>query len=495
MLLTGTTCTQFQLWDAIRSLDYLASHPQVDSSRLASTGQSGGGTLSMLLAAVDDRLKTIAVFSGNTENLAAANFLPPGSTDDAEQDLVGAGPLGFDRWDLLYPFAPKPLLISISAKDSFGTYSPNYVSESWSEYRRLAKAYGMMGSPRNLQWADTPLPHGLSYDSRLVLYNWLSRHLKGQEPEIPQEPPTSPEPDAKLWVTPTGNVFKSLGSETPFQWTKKRTSIRTQKRLEDLLGVGQIEPAAVSLRKVPSTNGITIEAVDIESDVHLPAWVFHPRTASKAALIVLHPSGRNSMWTEGGLCHQLATAGLTVCAPDIRGIGDLTPEFSPGAAGYAREHELEEDYAWSSLCLGKPLLGQRVTDIIAVAKTIDTPVAIAAFGKMAIPALFAAALTPSINKIYLAGGLSSYRNIVETENYRHTFADFIPGILAQTDLPEVVAVLAPRHVIIAGAVNAAGALHPAAEVRNTYAAALERGHLEIREKAEWSAAALLQFVA
>ena len=26
MLLTGTTCTQFQLWDAIRSLDYLAAH-------------------------------------------------------------------------------------------------------------------------------------------------------------------------------------------------------------------------------------------------------------------------------------------------------------------------------------------------------------------------------------------------------------------------------------------------------------------------------------
>ena len=45
MLLAGTTCSQFQLWDAIRSLDYLAAHPLVDASKLASTGQSGGAHL------------------------------------------------------------------------------------------------------------------------------------------------------------------------------------------------------------------------------------------------------------------------------------------------------------------------------------------------------------------------------------------------------------------------------------------------------------------
>ena len=33
MLLVGTTCTQFQLWEAIRSLDYLANHPLVNPKR------------------------------------------------------------------------------------------------------------------------------------------------------------------------------------------------------------------------------------------------------------------------------------------------------------------------------------------------------------------------------------------------------------------------------------------------------------------------------
>jgi dienelactone hydrolase len=110
LLLLGDSASRYQVWDAIRSLDYLVSHALVDPHRLASTGQSGGATLTMLLACVDERLSTVAVSSGNTENAACADFNPPGSTDDAEQDLIGSGPLGFDRWDLLYPLAPKPLL-------------------------------------------------------------------------------------------------------------------------------------------------------------------------------------------------------------------------------------------------------------------------------------------------------------------------------------------------------------------------------------------------
>ena len=74
MLLYGDTTTRLQLWDAIRSLDFLAAHPLVDPKRLASTGHSGGGTLTMLLAAADDRLAAAAVCMGNLENVACRPF-------------------------------------------------------------------------------------------------------------------------------------------------------------------------------------------------------------------------------------------------------------------------------------------------------------------------------------------------------------------------------------------------------------------------------------
>ena len=122
---SGTPCAAWTCWRRTR---------KVDPRRLASTGQSGGGTLTMILAAMDDRLAAAAVSSGNTENFAVSPFLAPGSSDDAEQDLIGSGPLAFDRWDLLWPIAPKPLLVAVSAHDFFGTYSPSYERSGREEF-------------------------------------------------------------------------------------------------------------------------------------------------------------------------------------------------------------------------------------------------------------------------------------------------------------------------------------------------------------------------
>jgi dienelactone hydrolase len=510
MLLAGWTSTQLQLWDAIRSLDYLASHPQVDARRLASTGQSGGATLTMLLCAVEDRLKTAAVFSGNTENVACPGFLPPGSTDDAEQDFIGSGPLGFDRWDLFYPFAPKPMLISISDKDSFGTYSPNYVKDSWREYQRLAGAYRVLGAAPMLRWTDTPLPHGLSYDSRLELYNWMLRRLKGETRTVREEPPTSLETDEDLRVSKAGNLVRSLGSVTPFQLNLERVANlpRPPKpaALRQLLRLEEPRPASrpESLRKVPSLGGVEIEALDIASapGVNLPAWFFHPKaSAGKAALLLLHPSGRNAVWKEDELAPQLAIAGIPVCAVDVRGIGDLRPEFSAGAPGYEGGHEAEEDYAWASLILGRPLVGQRVTDVLAAARAMRSMlgpgarIAVAALGAMTVPALLAGALEEKVDRLYLAGGLCSYRSIAETERYRHPLANFIPSILAHTDLPDIAAGLSPRRLVLAGPVNAAGKALTIQEGRGIYAEALRSPGIEVRENAEWSARSLAEFCA
>lgn len=488
MLLVGDTATRLQTWDAVRSLDYLAAHPLVDSRRLASTGQSGGGTNTMLLAAVDDRLAAAAVACPNTENVAARNFIPPGATDDAEQNFIGSGPLGFDRWDLLYPMAPKPLLVLVSAKDFAGTYSPNYIENGREEYQRLSAVYARLGHLDHLGWHETPLPHGLSYDLRLQIYNWMSRWLLERPQAITEEPVIKPIPEERLRVTKQGNVVVAFGGLTPAALARKGWSAQSARgsSLARVFQPRKPDPqvkAAVVGRT--SYRTATLEAIEVQSapDVFLPAWLYLPmgRTV-RQTLLVLDSAGRQS-WREGELFHRLAESGFAVCAADIRGFGDLAPELTSGAARYARSHSTEQHYAWASLILGEPLAAQRVTDILSLVQALASrpdlrtaPIAVAARGLLTTPALFTAAFETRIRALLLSGGLISFQEIFEADQFAgggyftppqeanlDVFGSLVPKLLNHTDLPAIAASLAPRQVVIAGPRAASGSvMEPAA---------------------------------
>jgi len=406
----------------------------------------------MLLSAVDERLSAAVVCSGNTENFACANFNPPGSTDDAEQNFLNAGPLGFDRWDLLYPLAPKPLLITVSDKDFFGTYSPAYIENGWEEFQKLKRVYGVMGMTQKLEWGGTPMPHSLGYDTRLQTYNFFEKWLKGSAKKIDREPPTAPERDETLWVTKQGNVVAAFHGETPHSLVRKQQSGKAPVDLEKLLVIERRKPEWRSLKKVPG-NGISMEAVEFRTTetVWIPAWLYAPEKGGEEVLVVLEPSGRNFAWQEDGLYQRLAAAGCTLCLPDVRGIGDTKPEFSRGAPGYGRSHQEDDHYAWASLMLGVPLLGQRVTDVLHVCRSLKSRykrVRLAARGQLTVVAEFAAAMEPGIDSLYLWGRLESYRSLVDAQTPNYPFANYVPGILNHLDLADIRAKIAPRTIVV-----------------------------------------------
>src|SRR6516164_3098982 len=499
MILKGITSTRLQTWDSMRSLDYLASHSLVDPQRLAATGQSGGGTTTMLLAAVDDRLAAAAPCCANTENVACANFIPPGSTDDAEQDLIASGPVGFDRWDLLYPLAPKPLLVLVSNRDFFGTYSPNYIASGTEEFRKLRAVYETLGHADRLAWYGSPLPHGLSYAMRLQIYSWFGRWLKDDSRPVTVEPETAPERDSTLHVSESGSVVRSFRGETPFTLIRRHAVRKRPVDLATLLGVEEPGPEgrATTLATSPFRH-TRVEALEFHSapKVWVPAWLFLSEKSDpkQPLVIVLEPSGRGAP-SEGALSSRLAEQGCAACAPDLRGLGDATPEFGRGAARHGREHHNEEHYSWSALILGKPLLGQRVTDLLAVIRGLRARpgltgrrLVIAARGTATVPAQCAAALDQSVDVLYLAGGLSSFRSIAETENYAYPFSNFVPHWLEHTDLPELARSMDPTRLVLAGAVDAAGRKRSPEEVRQEYSNA---PNVQVLPDPQWSAQSIL----
>src|SRR6266513_2011820 len=227
LILLGANFGLFRAWDGIRGIDYLLTRAEVDPDRIGCCGQSGGGTLTQFLAALDSRIRVAVVSMGTTENLAHDNAEPPGSADDAEQNIVPALAHGIDRADLLYAFAPKPLLITVTLHDAGHTYSPEYVASSLELVEEYKRAYSLLAADDRLSLQVTTEQHGYVYEMRRATYAWFNRWFEMTDADD-NETSQAVEADETLFVTPTGFVTTSLGGETALSLTRQMAgAVRT----------------------------------------------------------------------------------------------------------------------------------------------------------------------------------------------------------------------------------------------------------------------------
>src|SRR5207248_6037523 len=133
-LLVGSSTATYRIWDGLRSLDSLASRPEVDPKRLGCTGNSGGGTLTAYLMALDDRIVAAApsCYITSLERLFAT--IGP---QDAEQNITGQVAFGMEHADYLLMHAPRPTLICAASKDFFDNQG------TWTTYREATLVYGV----------------------------------------------------------------------------------------------------------------------------------------------------------------------------------------------------------------------------------------------------------------------------------------------------------------------------------------------------------------
>lgn len=115
-LLTGTSLTDYFVWDGIRAIDYLETRNEVDMKRLGVTGRSGGGLQSALLMAYDDRIYAAAPECYITTFKRLLQSIGP---QDAEQNPYHFISKGFDIPDFLHLHAPKPALVITTTHDFF----------------------------------------------------------------------------------------------------------------------------------------------------------------------------------------------------------------------------------------------------------------------------------------------------------------------------------------------------------------------------------------
>src|SRR5207248_7337608 len=108
---------------------------------------------------------------------------------------------------------------------------------------------------------------------------------------------------------------------------------------------------------------------ETEPGVLVPARVLRPEKAAKQTPLVLYiGDGKDAAAAPGGRLAGLAAEGHTVIALDLRGTGETAPrKLASDRPNYFGADDKE---AFLSLHLSRPLLGQRVVDVLAVVERL-----------------------------------------------------------------------------------------------------------------------------
>jgi cephalosporin-C deacetylase-like acetyl esterase len=497
LLLMGENLTQYRVWDGMRALDYLLTRKEVDREKTGCAGHSGGGTLTLFISALDERVRCAVVVEGGTSHRWPVNFSPGDRVgpSDVEQNLFPSALYGIDLCDLHVAIAPRPLLALIE------DYGPGFNLAA----QHIRERYELLGVPEKFATGEATDPHAWTVKLRLATTDWFCRWFYGRPGPV-SEPAFEPEEPRKLFCTPNGSIRYSSQGETIFsiilkkQWklppdrnvpatSSELENFRREMRTKIAERIHYHKSAApLGVRDIVTTprKGYHIEKLEFisEPDIYIPTWVFVPagKQGRLSPILYLHEEGKEAEGMEFGVLEKLAQKGNLVIAIDVRGIGSTTPPHSADIEATRFRHlfSVETAMAYMAWYMDESLFGMRVADVIrALDYTESRPdvdqatIRLIGVGRGALWALFAAALDSRVRAVVCDGGLLSYHSLTASDLYLHSADVFVKDVLLHFDLPQVAAAVADRRLILASPVDAMKNPVELPGVRETYRWAAE----------------------
>jgi dienelactone hydrolase len=139
-LLFGQTMVGWRVWDAMRAIDYLTTRPEIDRLRIATMGISGGGTISLFSAALDERIK-IAVVSGYFNTFRDSIVSLSHCIDNYVPGILKY----IEMYDLAGLVAPRGLFVESGTRDRIFP-----VAAARTAFSKAAHIYRVFGAPDNI---------------------------------------------------------------------------------------------------------------------------------------------------------------------------------------------------------------------------------------------------------------------------------------------------------------------------------------------------------
>ncbi|NCB25111.1 MAG: xylan esterase [Bacteroidia bacterium] len=367
-LLSGSSLSDYFIWDGIRAVDYLFTREEVDKDRIGITGRSGGGTQAAMIAACDDRILAAAPENYVTNFKRLFQAIGP---QDAEQNPWFGIARGIDHADFIHARAPKPTLIISTTNDYFS------IQGARETFYEVKNSYAALGMTENVLMVENFGEHESILENRKAMYAFFQKFLN--MPGNNEEIETEPFPAEELWSTQTGQVRSSKKGETVSSLNKtyfQRKQVpdnQLQKRITHLAGIefNHNLTSSVFTGKV-LRDEIVVEKYFLENqleDYVLPVYVARKKgTDPEKILVWIKPEG-NVEFLQSKLINTMINQGYTVISADLPGTGELN---NPDYTGDSSIGQVRFNYLFGANLVGKSIAGIQAEAIDLLIQFIHT---------------------------------------------------------------------------------------------------------------------------
>lgn len=453
-----------QTLNAVRSLDFLLSLPEVDPERTAITGASGGGTQTMLLAAIDPRVKL------SFPAVMVSTSMQGGCTCENSSLLrVNTGNIEFAAL-----FAPKPQGMT-AAND----WTKEMTTKGFPELQQI---YKLLGSPNNvmLQHGEH-FPHNYNAVARSAFYTWINQHfhlglkapviekdyevispdrLSVWDAEHPQPKAEDPDFERSLlkWFTDDADKQLRASADSVEHFRKDVGSA-----VEVLIGrsfenAGQIEWD----RKNKQDRDSYVEMSGLlRNKTHgeeLPVTWLYPKDWKGRAVVWLDDAGKSSLYNADGAVKpevlKLVSAGVTVVGADLLFQGEFLKDGQP--VKQTRIVNNPREFAGYTAGYNHALFAQRTHDVLTLVKYLRTAQEGSHPKASSVEVVGFGGTGPIVAAARALAGENISRAAIDTNGFRfaklldYRDPQFLPGGAKYLDVPGLLALGAPHALWLAG---------------------------------------------
>jgi dienelactone hydrolase len=358
-----------QTWNSIRAADFIQSLPEVDPTRIAITGASGGATQTLILDAVDDRLAVAFPAVMVSESMQGGCIC-----ENAPLLRVGT-----NNVELAGLFAPKPLGM---------TAANDWTAELETDgLPKLKSIYSLFDAKNNVMGKHFPFEHNYNQVSRELMYNWMNDHLKLGWPSPVKEKPFDPIPPKELSVyddqhprpadtadakslrrqmtEASDSQIESIWKNDPTEYAKTvGTALRVMIH-DDLPAADQVTVRHASGPQLQS--GIVTETGTLGrkgAGDSVPYVSLVPEGWQGTVVVVVQPDGKASLFDESGAptagVRKLLDRKCAVVSADLYLTGEYqSAKPTPPNYGYSKQQYAGFYYAYN-----RGTMGNRVRDLL-----------------------------------------------------------------------------------------------------------------------------------